>query len=469
MYDVNYKNHYLLDEMVTEPIFVCFQTEMTEAFNSYINKQLLFNKKNKLLVAVSGGKDSMALCSLLQETEYSFSVAHCNFNLRGKEADADEKFMIDYCKKNKIVCFHTKFNTNTYANKKGISIQMAARELRYTWFNELIAEHDFDYLLTAHHANDNIETFFINLLRGSGTNGLKAILPKQGKVIRPLLFATRAEIDTYIKKNKIAFREDSSNREDKYLRNYLRLHIIPAFKKLNPSFEQTLTNEIEVLQQTNLILIKEVKKQRKKLLVKDGDALKISIDKLNKTTASKLILFELINDFGFNSSQANDVYNSLQAQSGKTFISHTHTLIKDRSFLIIKQKEADYVSSDFIIKERDKEIKHPVKLKITFLKGNIKSIPSKDFTSNKAFIDADKITFPLTLNKWQQGDRFIPLGMKGFKKLSDFFTAEKASLFDKQNQWILRSKSDIVWLVGKRIDDRFKVTTSTKNICIISC
>jgi len=442
---------------------------MTEAFNAYIHKQQLFSKNSKLLVAVSGGKDSMALCNLLQEAGYIFSVAHCNFSLRGEEADGDESFVKDYCKKNNIPCFHTKFSTTAYAKKKSISIQMAARELRYTWFNELIDEHSFDYLLTAHHANDNIETFFINLLRGSGTNGLKAILPKQDKLIRPLLFAMREEVDAYVKENKVPFKEDSSNREDKYLRNNLRLHIIPAFKKLNPSFEQTLTNEIEVLQQTNLILNQEVEKQRKKLLIKDGDSLKINIDKLNKTTASKLILFELIKDFGFNSSQASDVYNVLQTQSGKTFTSDTHTLIKDRSFLFIKQKEDNNNVSEFLINEKDTTINHPIKLRITFLKGNINAISTKDFTANKAFLDADKITFPLTVNKWKTGDKFMPLGMKGFKKLSDFFTAEKASLFDKQNQWIVRCNNDIIWLVGKRVDDRFKVTTSTKNICIISC
>lgn len=366
---------------------------MTAAFNAYIYRQRLFGKNSKLLVAVSGGKDSMVLCDLLKNTGYKISVAHCNFSLRGEEADMDETFVKEYCKKNKILCFHTNFKTNMYAKNKGISIQMAARELRYTWFNELMVEHGFDYLLTAHHANDNIETFFINLLRGSGTNGLKAILPKQGKLVRPLLFATREEIDVYVKENKVAFREDSSNREDKYLRNYLRLHIIPAFKKLNPSFEQTLTDEIEVLQQTNLILINEVEKQRKKLLTKAGDSFKISIDKLTKTTGAKLILFELIKDFGFNSSQANDIYDALKAQSGKTFVSDTHMLVKDRDFLIIKPNAEDNTPAEFFIKKEDKEINHPVKLKISFLKGNINAIPSKEFTSDKAFLDADKLPF----------------------------------------------------------------------------
>ena len=439
---------------------------MTEAFATYIKQHKLFAKSDKLLVALSGGKDSMVLCSLLMDAGYTFSTAHCNFALRGKEADADQKFVLNFCEKNHIHCFHTTFNTRAYADEKGISIQMAARELRYNWFNTLIKEHGFTYLLTAHHANDNIETFFINLLRGSGINGLKAIVPKKNSIIRPLLFATRAEIDTYAAKNTISFREDSSNTEDKYLRNYLRLHIIPAFKKLNPSFEKTVSNEIEILQQTNQILTKEVEAQRKKLVSKAGGTLKINIDKLNKTTAPKLILFELIKEFGFNSSQANSIYHALQTQSGKTFVSNTHTIIKDRACLLIKKTEENSVSV-FSIAKTDTQITYPIKLNISFIKGNITSIPKKDFTANKAFIDAAKISFPLTVNKWKQGDKFVPLGMTGFKKLSDFFIAEKITLFDKQNQWIVRSQNNIVWLAGKRIDDRFKVTADTKNICLI--
>ena len=205
------------------------------------------------------------------------------------------------------------------------------------------------------------------------------------------------------------------------------------------------------------------------MITKAGDSFKIAINKLTKTTAAKLIVFELLKDFGFNSSQANDVYDALQAQAGKVFTSHTHTLIKDRDFLLIKQITSIKHQVSNSIKQGETETNQPIKLKISYIKGNINSIPVKIFTATKAFIDADKITFPLTINKWQTGDKFKPLGMKGFKKVSDFFISEKASLFDKQNQWIIRSQNDIVWLVGKRIDDRFKVTASTKNICIISC
>jgi tRNA(Ile)-lysidine synthase len=441
---------------------------MIKAFTTYIQTQKLFKPTNNLLVAVSGGADSMSLCHLLTNAGFTFTVAHCNFNLRGKEADADEKFVVDYCKKNNIKCFTKKFNTLVYAENKGISIQMAARELRYNWFNELLAKHNFDCLLTAHHANDNIETFFINLLRGSGINGLKAILPKKDKLVRPLLFATRAEIEAYIAKSNILFREDSSNKEDKYLRNHLRLQVIPALKKLNPSFEKTLSTEIEILQQTNLILKKEVEKQRKKLLIAEDDTFKISIKKLEKTTASKLILFELLKDFGFNSSQSNDVYDSLQAQSGKVFSSIGYNLIKDRDFLIIEKSNVKFVNEEFLIQVNNTTITHPINLSISYINGNINAISKKDFADNKAYLDADKLTSPLTLNKWQTGDKFKPLGMQSFKKVSDFFIAEKATLFDKQNQWIVRCKQDIVWLIGKRTDDRFKVTTSTKKICVIT-
>ena len=442
---------------------------MVKAFTTYIQTNKLFKPTNNLLVAVSGGADSMSLCHLLTSAGFTFSVAHCNFNLRGKEADADEKFVADYCKKNNIKCFAKKVNTSAYAQNKGVSIQMAARELRYNWFNELLAEHNFDYLLTAHHANDNIETFFINLLRGSGINGLKAILPKTGKVVRPLLFATRAEIEGYMVKNNILYREDSSNKEDKYLRNNLRLQVIPALKKINPSFEQTISTEIEILQQTNLILKKEVEKQRKKLLIAEGNTFKINIKKLEKTTASKLILFELVKNFGFNTSQSSDVYDSLHVQSGKVFSSNRYNLIKDRDFLIIEKSKKKSAKENFLIEANTTKIAHPIKLKISFINGNINSIPKKDFAANKAFLDADKLTFPLTVNKWQTGDKFRPLGMQGFKKVSDFFIAEKATLFDKQNQWIVRCNQDIAWLVGKRTDDRFKVTTSTKKICVIIC
>ena len=442
---------------------------MIDLFTSYIKKHQLFTKKEKLLVAVSGGADSMALCYLLLQSGHSFSVAHCHFNLRGAEADADAQFVQDFCQKKKIGHFQTTFDTIAYAEKKGISIQMAARELRYNWFDTLLQAHDFNRLLTAHQANDNIETFFINLLRGSGMNGLKAIVPKSGKLIRPLLFATRQEIEAYMLENNYPYRNDSSNQSTYYLRNNLRLALIPALKKLNPSLERTISREIEILQAGNLIIQKEVEIQQKRLLEKEGSLYKISIPKLKQTLSSNLILFELLKPFGFNGNQVSDVDESLPAQSGKTFYSKTHMLIKDRDYLYLKPLREESLTS-FPISSHLSELQAPIPLTITYRKGNIHLINPAEFSSKTVFLDADTLGFPLVLNHWKRGDKFRPLGMKGFKKLSDYFSASKLNLFEKEKIWILRSSNeDIIWLVGLRMDDRFKVTEQTKNICIIAC
>lgn len=439
---------------------------MLNKFVSYIKKENLFLPKHKLLVAVSGGADSMALCSLLKEAEFNFAVAHCNFTLRGAESDADATFVEGFCLKNKIKFFYNSFDTAAYAGKHKISTQMAARDLRYGWFEELIKKNKFDYLLTAHHLNDNIETFFINLLRGSGINGLKGIIPKSGKKIRPLLFAIRDEIEAYIHSKGILYREDSSNKEDKYLRNRIRHNLIPELKSLNPSFEQTFASEIEILQQVNQLVYVEAEKKKKLLATVKKDLCKIDIEKLKKSGSPKLFLYEIIKDYGFNSVQAANVFDGLDGLTGKMFFSETHQLVKDRKHLLIRDKseaEDDEVS---IYKKTDK-IKQPVQLDISYYKikkGEDVKIPA---LKNVAYLDADKLHFPMKITRWQQGDRFVPLGMWHSKKLSDFFVGEKMSLFDKDNQWILRNKEAIIWVIGRRIDDRFKVTATTKNVCII--
>jgi tRNA(Ile)-lysidine synthase len=439
---------------------------MLNRFASYIKKENLFTQKHKLLVAVSGGADSMALISLLKEADFNFAVAHCNFTLRGAESDADATFVEGYCLKNKIKFFYNSFDTSSYAAKQKISTQMAARDLRYNWFEELIRKHKFDYLLTAHHLNDNIETFFINLLRGSGINGLKGIVPKSGKKIRPLLFATREEIETYIRDKNILYREDSSNKEDKYLRNRIRHTLIPELKSLNPSFEQTFASEIEILQQVNHLVNVEVEKKKKLLAIVKKDLCKIDIEKLKKSGSPKLFLYEIIKDYGFNSVQASNVYDGLDGLPGKMFFSHTHQLLNDRKHLLIRDKSEVEEEEVSIFKKTDK-IKQPVSLQISYYKikkGEETKIPA---LKNVAYLDADKLKFPMKLTRWQIGDKFMPLGMRDFKKLSDFFIGEKMSLFEKENQWVLRNKEAIVWVLDRRIDDRYKITASTKNVCII--
>ncbi|HXB40944.1 MAG TPA: tRNA lysidine(34) synthetase TilS [Bacteroidia bacterium] len=439
---------------------------MLNRFTQYIQKEKLFTTKNKLLVAVSGGNDSMALCELLCEAGFNFSAAHCNFTLRGSESDADATFVEGYCLKNKTKYFYNSFDTAVYAAKNKISTQMAARELRYNWFEELIKKNKFDYLLTAHHLNDNIETFFINLLRGSGINGLKGILPKSGKKVRPLLFATREDIENYVRVKSILYREDSSNKEDKYLRNRLRHNLIPELKVLNPSIEQTLASELEILQQVNQLVFTEVEKKKKSLAVIKKDSCKIDIEKLKKSGSSKLFLYEIIKEYGFNSVQSTNIYDGLDGLTGKMFFSDTHQLLKDRKHLLIRDKSGVEEEEAAIYKKTDK-IKQPVQLQISYYKfkrGESVKVPS---LKNIAYLDADKLKFPMKITRWQNGDRFVPLGMWHSKKLSDFFVGEKMSMFDKDNQWILRNKEAIVWVIGRRIDDRFKITPSTKTVCII--
>ncbi len=439
---------------------------MLNKFTQYIAKEKLFTVKHKLLVAVSGGNDSMALCELLREGGFNFAVAHCNFTLRGGESDADASFVEGYCLRNKIKYFYNSFDTAAYAGKNKISTQMAARDLRYAWFEELIKKHKFDYLLTAHHLNDNIETFFINLLRGSGINGLKGIVPKNGKKVRPLLFASREEIEKYIRQKGIIYREDSSNKEDKYLRNRLRHHLIPELKSLNPSFEQTMASELEILQQVNQLVFAEVAKKKKSIALVKKDLCKIDIEKLKKSGSPKLILFEIIKEYGFNSVHAANIFDGLDGLTGKMFFSETHQLLKDRKYLLIRDKSEVEDEEASIYKKTDK-IKAPVQLAISYYKikkGEPVKVPS---LKNVAYLDADKLKFPMKITRWQTGDRFVPLGMQQSKKLSDFFVGEKMSMFDKDNQWILRNKDAIVWVIGSRIDDRFKITSSTKTVCIM--
>jgi tRNA(Ile)-lysidine synthase len=439
---------------------------MLDKFQAYIKKEALFQPKHKLLVAVSGGNDSMALCELLREGGYNFSVAHCNFTLRGAESDADAAFVEGYCLRNKLKYHYNAWDTAAHAKKNKISIQMAARELRYGWFAELMKKGRYDFLLTAHHLNDNIETFFINLLRGSGINGLKGIVPRTDKKVRPLLFATREEIENYVRAKGIIYREDSSNKEDKYLRNKIRLQVIPELKTLNPSFEQTLASEIEILQQVNRIVHAEVEKKKKTLAQIKKDSCKIDIDKLKKSGSPQLFLYEIIRDYGFNSMQAASIFDALDGLAGKMFFSESHQLVKDRKHLLIRDRaEAD--EEEAVIYKKTERIKQPLALDISYYKikkGEEVRIPA---LKNVAYLDADKLSFPLRLTRWQNGDRFVPLGMWHSKKLSDFFVSEKMSLFDKDNQWILRDKEAIVWVAGRRIDDRYKVTPETKNVCII--
>lgn len=443
---------------------------MLNSFNTYIKKEKLFSKTDKILLTVSGGIDSIVLCELFHQAGLKFGIAHCNFQLRGEESDTDELFVEELAEKH-VVQFHSvAFDTSTFAKKNKLSIQVAARQLRYQWFEEIRTQFDYKYIATAHHQDDSIETFFINLIRGTGISGLHGILPKQNNLIRPLLFTGKDQIEVFAKKNKLEHREDSSNASDKYLRNKIRHQLIPLLKELNPNISQTIAEDIQRLSDTEKVYKKEITNVNSKIIKEDKNGIRISIKELKKLNPIEPYLFEFLYPLGFNSATVDEIIESLTGQSGKQFYSATHRLIKDRDFLILESSSKHQVSGQ---KKSNHKIKKSQKsLVIDEIKLNFKSISKTahynlQTTNESVNIDLDKIKFPLEIRKWEKGDTFYPLGMKGKKKLSDFFIDKKLSIFEKENTWLLTSNNKVVWVIGLRLDDRFKVTDKTKKIYFV--
>jgi len=434
---------------------------MLKDFFRYLKNKKLFNRYEKILLTVSGGLDSMVMAELFRRAEHNFSIAHCNFNLRGSESDGDEEFVMEYCRKYNIPYFIKHFETIKFAKDKKISIQMAARNLRYEWFEYLCNKEGFNYYATAHHKDDEIETFFINLLRGTGIAGLHGILPKQGRIIRPLLFAGRAEIEEYARKINLNFREDSSNSEVKYLRNNIRHRLLPVLKEIESGYRDIITGNIERIRKTEIVYRIEIDRLRKEVSFFERDLLKISISALRGIKSKGILLFEILSEYGFNFAQIKDILNSLDGTSGKTFYSDTHILVKDRNDLIITKQEE--VNDEIIeIFPNTSFIVSPLNIRIGTIEktDDYRIIPDPAF----ALLDKFKLIFPLKVRKWKQGDFFYPLGMKNKKKLSDFFIDEKFSIVKKQKTYVLTSGNDIVWIIGHRIDDRYKITATTVSV-----
>ncbi len=432
-------------------------------FNAYINEQHLFEKKDKLLLAVSGGVDSVVLCELCSQSGYDFVIAHCNFQLRGKESNEDEIFVQSLAHKYNVDIKSTRFDTVDYAKKNKLNIQIAARELRYDFFNKILAEdNSIKHIITAHHANDNAETVLMNFLKGTGINGLQGILPKDagigGKVVRPLLFAKKDMLIALANEQKLQWREDQSNETNKYTRNYFRNDWMPSIEKIIPQLEDNLLENIQRFKEVNLLYESAVETILKKLVEKKGKELHIPVLKLLKTPALSTVLYELLKSYSFSSQQIPEVIKLLQAESGKYISSATHRLIKNRQWVILSPLQ-DKLSNHFIIEQNEKEI-HFDDMKISIQQSE------PPFNINKdqycAQIDTSAVSFPLILRKWKQGDYFYPLGMDKKKKLSRFFIDNKLSLLDKENCWVLESDKKIIWVVGQRMDNRCKINSSTK-------
>ena len=436
---------------------------MLEQFLRFIKKNKLFDPKEKILLAVSGGMDSVVMADLFHRAKFKFAIAHCNFQLREKESDGDEKFVRALAKKYNVKFYVKRFNTEKESKTKKISIQMAARDLRYHWFESLVRTEGYSYVATAHHLSDSIETFFINLLRGTGIEGISGIDVKSTYIVRPLLFATREEIEKYSKEQKITYREDSSNQSDDYLRNRIRHHLIPAFKALNPKFENTMSGNLSHFSFAAKILRQQVADQTGKLLKKEKDFYSIALKELKRQEDAEQLLYELMRPFGFNYIQCIEMLSEgSSTKSGKVFLTESFRGVRDRDNLLLNALHTTYTSEIQIPRAKKKTLNDSFELKTSF--GERKKNTTIPAEQTVQWLDADLLKFPVTLRKWKAGDYFYPLGMKHHKKLSDFFIDRKVSLPVKENTYVLLSENEIVCILGHRIDDRYKVTDKTKKI-----
>lgn len=430
---------------------------MLTQLKNHIDKNFSFLKGKRLLLAVSGGIDSMVLLYLFKKLNYDITIAHCNFNLRGSASQHDEWFVRGYAQNNFIPLHFKRFHTDTYATERKLSIQIAARELRYNWFSELMKENELDYLLTAHHADDSAETFLINFTRGTGIEGLLGIPQQNGNIVRPLLPFSRCDIEAFAKENDIQWREDSSNASDKYLRNKLRHNVLPLLKKLNPSFTQSFNQTIENLRQSQSLAADAAALVYDKVVIVSAGQAHFNIEKLLEYQNYKAYLYQWLNQYSFTA--WDDIYSLIDAQPGKYVLSATHRLLKDRGALILEplKNGADEI---YTISNIFEKTTLPIDLRLDLVE-DMGEITSR----NVIFVDNRLIKFPLFVRRWKEGDDFCPLGMNGQrKKVSKFFKDEKMPLSEKENTWLLCTENEIIWIVGRRADNRFKVTTQTTQI-----
>ena len=434
---------------------------MLQKFKKHITKEFPFLKDTKLLLAISGGVDSVVLFHLLHKLNYDVSLVHCNFKLRGKESDLDEEFIKNLNQISSNQIFTISFDTEKYAKEHKLSTQIAARELRYNWFQKLITEHKFDYVLTAHHADDNLETFLIHLTRGSGLDGFTGIPIVNGNIVRPLLAFSREEILNYAKDHDIEWREDASNASNKYIRNKIRHQVLPVLKEINPSVLDSFATTLENLQESKQIIEDSIENIASEVLKKEANFIKIDIEKIKELSNPKAYLYQLLKSYHF--TEWNDVYDLLNAQSGKQVFSKTHGLLKDRDVLILSKIDlSNSIEMAFQIEEEITEITNPIHL--TFEEVFEKSTENKQ----TIYVDKDLLKYPLILRKWEKGDYIYPLGMQGKKKLSKYFKDEKFSLIDKENTWLLcNAENQIMWIVNHRQDRRF-VKNNNLKISVLS-
>ena len=433
-----------------------------QQFTDYITQQQLFQPNDRILLAVSGGKDSVLMVQLFKLAGYQFGIAHCNFNLRGTEAQRDETFVKLLAEELEVPFHIAHFDTKAFAQQHKISIQMAARQLRYEWFDQLAANNSYTAIALAHHQNDAVETVLLNLVRGTGIGGMHGILPKRDQLIRPLLFLSRQEIDRLIASHHIPYVEDSSNTSSKYARNKIRLEVVPHLREINPNLEETFVQNMHRFAQTETLLQQVVAQTKATLFRQQGRNVYLQIEAIQQLQPQALLMFELLKPFHFTASVVNEILQSLHKQSGTSFYSHSHSATLNRGALVISPKEQIINELYYLHGEGAQKLAYGNAISFT-LENDVRFETAK----MKAFADANLLVFPLVIRYKQNGDSFKPLGMKGFKKLSDFFVDEKVPLTEKNKiPLVINGNGEIIWVAGMRQDERYKVTSRTKKVAI---
>ncbi len=434
-------------------------------FQNYIQKHELVRPGCHILAAVSGGADSMVLLALLKKAGYSLTAAHCNFNLRPGECDLDQQLVVDFCTRNNIPCYTKSFDTKAVARNQQVSVEMAARALRYDWFEMLRQGVGAECVATGHHLNDNVETFFLNITRGSGLRGLTGMQPRQGFIVRPLLFATRTEIELFARRNNIPFRKDSSNDDCSIPRNRLRNNVIPQIEKINPSFVNTMERNMEIWNDWYHFSTRRLHElmDRRLTLIEHGFNLELNPD--DDASTQRLMLFEVLSGLGFGGNQAAECLSTLGLQTGKTLQAGQYTVIRDRNTIVILENTGKTNPENLKINTVPFLVSNAFGFTIEQSEKDETQAYSSD--KNTECVDFQKVTLPLILRPWQSGDRFYPLGMKGSKKVSDFLTNAKVNPADRKNQLVLADQNGIIWVVGMRLDSRYATTKKTTSFLIL--
>jgi tRNA(Ile)-lysidine synthase len=439
---------------------------------NFIAENKLIRHGENVLLTVSGGIDSMVMANLFLHLPYKTGIAHCNFSLRGEESDGDENLVRAFAEKNGIPFFSVRFDTKNYAKDNGISVQMSARELRYSWFEEIRKSNNYDFIAVAHNLNDKIETLLINLTRGTGLTGLSGIKPVSDRIIRPLLFATRESIASYCMEHAIAYREDKSNADTKYIRNKIRHLVIPVLKEINPSIENTLSETAERFAGINEIVNSFVSELRNKITESNEKRTIVKIVLLKEYLHNKSLIFELFRIYGITNYQLDDLLNVINGRTGSQIITDSHRIIRNRNEIIIEDNEKSTYDVNKRSTYRPHIANNPEQLSeipgiISAEQVNVDESFKISSDPSDACLDFEKIKFPLLIRRWKAGDYFFPLGMKKKKKLSDYFIDKKYSLTEKENKTVLESDGNIIWIIGDRIDDRFRITDNTKTALLI--